>query len=110
MTPNENYYVFDLGQPKIQWFRLAASNDIGKTASPTSSNTESSSNLLIICLSTGLAVIVLVIIVVASVLLYRRRMKKRQNNVSGRGEIGNSDVHGVLQIPSDADADKIPAY
>jgi len=73
---NENYYVFDLGQTIIQWFRLAPneignpnSNDNNTTNPPPPTSTTSStsdaktelslSKPIIIGLSTGLAVILL---------------------------------------------------
>ncbi|RGB30666.1 hypothetical protein C1646_793291 [Rhizophagus diaphanus] len=128
-VPNKNYYIFNLGQPKIQWFRLAQ-NDMGTpnanipnilntpvsnsgnvTKSTTSTtDQQSSGNPVIIGLSTGLAVIGLGAIV-AFTLIYRR--KKNQNSATG-GESGSlsasdSSTSGViLQIPPDTQHSPTP--
>ncbi|RIA90109.1 hypothetical protein C1645_805914 [Glomus cerebriforme] len=132
-TANENYYIFDLGQPKIQWFKFIPDGNIPKTPNsnvtipplatstniktipttkPTATSSigntdqqQSSNNMLTIGLSTGLGVIGLGT-VIAFLFLYRR-MKKNEITAAGGGEIGHSggpDTSGVvLQISSNVD-------
>ncbi|PKC16601.1 galactose oxidase [Rhizophagus irregularis] len=126
---NRNYYIFNFGQPNIQWFRLAQ-NDMGnpnanipnilntpnpvsnsgnvtKSTTSTTDQQSSSGNPVIIGLSTGLAVIGLGTIV-AFTLIYRR--KKNQNSATG-GEIDSlsASTSGVtLQIPPDTQHSPTP--
>ncbi|RIA79775.1 hypothetical protein C1645_810689 [Glomus cerebriforme] len=129
-VPNENYYLFDLNQPTIQWFKITSDgttnpinpnipnapnapfaipkstpNSTTSATSDANQQQSSSNNMLVIGLSAGLGAIGLGT-VVAFLLLYRR-VKKNQSIATGGGEIGHSggqDASGVvLQIPSNAD-------
>ncbi|CAB4373234.1 unnamed protein product [Rhizophagus irregularis] len=111
---NRNYYIFNFGQPKIQWFRLAQ-NDMGNpnanipnilntpnpvsnsgnvTKSTTSTDQSSQSSLgnpVIIGLSTGLAVIGLGTIV-AFTLVYRRKINQPQGYFPGQEHPTNPEI------------------